>query len=48
MARWLSTDCFSRIPGFNSQHPHGNSQLSISPVSNTLTQIYMQTKCQCT
>ena len=32
-----STNFFSRGPGFNSQHPHGNSQLSIIPESNTLT-----------
>ena len=25
------TDCSSIGPGFNSQHPHGSSQLSIAP-----------------
>jgi hypothetical protein len=27
-----NTDDFSRGPGFNSQHPHGGSQLSVTPV----------------
>ena len=27
-----STDCSSRGPRFNSQHPHGGSQLSVAPV----------------
>ena len=27
-----STGCFSRVPRFNSQHPHGSSQLSLTPV----------------
>jgi hypothetical protein len=26
-----STSCFFRGPGFNSQHPHGPSQLSVTP-----------------
>jgi hypothetical protein len=30
--RWLSTGCSSRGPGFNSQHPHGVSQLSVTSV----------------
>jgi hypothetical protein len=30
------TDCSSREPGFNSQHPHGTSQLSTTPVSRDL------------
>ena len=32
-----STDCSSRGPGFNSQHPHGSKQLSVTPRSHTLT-----------
>ena len=32
-----NTDCFSRGPGFNSQHPHGNPQLSVTPVPAYLT-----------
>ncbi|CAO2590642.1 hypothetical protein LEMLEM_LOCUS5939, partial [Lemmus lemmus] len=32
-----STDCSSRGPGFNSQHPHGSSQLSEDPVPGDLT-----------
>jgi hypothetical protein len=27
-----STDYSSRGPGFKSQHPHGSSQLSVTPV----------------
>ncbi|CAO2583729.1 17-beta-hydroxysteroid dehydrogenase 13 [Lemmus lemmus] len=27
-----SSDCSSRGPGFDSQHPHGSSQLSVTPV----------------
>ena len=43
-----STYCSSRGPGFNSQHPHGSSQLSVTPVSDTLTQTHMQAhKHQC-
>lgn len=31
--RWLAViDCSSRGPGFNSQHPHGGSQLSVTLV----------------
>jgi hypothetical protein len=46
-----STDCSSRGPRFNSKHPHGGSQLSVTPVPGTLTpltQICMQSKQQCT
>ncbi|CAO2639813.1 hypothetical protein LEMLEM_LOCUS25074, partial [Lemmus lemmus] len=32
-----STDCSSRGPRFNSQHPHGSSQLSEDPVPGNLT-----------
>jgi hypothetical protein len=32
-----STGCFSRGPGFNSQHPHGSSKLSITSVPGDLT-----------
>jgi hypothetical protein len=32
-----STGCPSRGPGFNSQHPHGGSQVSVSPVPGDLT-----------
>ena len=32
-----STDCPSRGPGFNSQHPHGSSQLSEDPVAGDHT-----------
>jgi hypothetical protein len=31
-----STDCSSRGPRFNSQHLHGSSQLSVTPVSGDL------------
>jgi hypothetical protein len=41
-----STDCSSRGPGFNSQQ--GNSQLSVTPRSDILTQTYMEAKHQCT
>ena len=27
-----STGCSSRGPGFNSQNPHGGSQLSVAPI----------------
>ena len=42
------TDCSSRRPKFNSQHPRGSSQLSATSISDTFTQIYIQTKHQCT
>ena len=42
-----SIDCSSREPGFNSQQPHGGSQLSVTSRSDTLTQTYMQAKHQC-
>jgi hypothetical protein len=29
-----TTACFPRGPGFNSQHPHGSSQLSVTPRSD--------------
>jgi hypothetical protein len=29
-----STDCSSRGSGFNSQHPHGSLQLSVTPRSD--------------
>ena len=32
MAQRLRALCSYRGPGFNSQHPHGSSQLSITPV----------------
>ena len=32
-----STGCFSRGPRFNSQHLHGSSQLSVTPVPGDLT-----------
>jgi hypothetical protein len=31
-----NTGCSSRRPGFNSQHPHGTSQLSVTPVPEDL------------
>jgi hypothetical protein len=31
-----STDCSSRGPGFNSQHPQSSSQLSVTPVPGDL------------
>lgn len=31
-------------PGFNSQHPYGSSQLSVTSISDTLTQVYMEAK----
>jgi hypothetical protein len=41
-------DCSSRESGFNSQHPHGCSQLYITPVPGDLTstQTYMKAKHQ--
>jgi hypothetical protein len=38
-----SIGCSSRGPEFNSQQPHGGSQLSVTLVSDTCTQIDMQT-----
>ena len=32
-----STEYSSRGPGFNSQHPRGSSQLSVTPVPGNLT-----------
>ena len=43
-----SNDCSFRGPRFDSQHPYGSSQLSVTPRSDTLTQTYMQAKHQCT
>jgi hypothetical protein len=31
------TDCFYRRSEFNSQHPHGGSQLSVTPIPGDLT-----------
>lgn len=31
-----STGCSSRCPGINSQHPHGNLQLSITPYTHVV------------
>ena len=41
-----STGYSSRGPGFNSQHLHDSSHLSVTPVPGDLTQIYMQAKHQ--
>ena len=38
-----STDCSSRRPRFNSQHPHGSSQLSVTPVPGNLTPLHQLT-----
>jgi hypothetical protein len=35
-----STGCFSRGPGFISQHTHGSSKLSVIPVPEDLTPSY--------
>jgi hypothetical protein len=35
-----STDCSSGGPGFNSQHPHRSSQLSVTPVPEDPTSLY--------
>jgi hypothetical protein len=45
-----SIGCLSRGPRFNSQHPHGNSQLPVTSVPGglTLTQTYIPAKHQCT
>lgn len=43
-----STKCSSGGPGFSSHDPCGSSQLSVMPRSDTLTQTYIQGKCQCT
>ena len=43
-----STGCSSRGPGFNSQHAHGSSQLSVTPGSNAFTKAYKQAKHQYT
>ena len=36
----------SRGPGFNSQHPHGSSQLSVTPVPGNLTSSHRHTHRQ--
>jgi hypothetical protein len=41
-----STDCSSRGHRFNSQHPHGSSQLSVTSGPNICTKTYMQIKHQ--
>ena len=38
-----STVCPSRGPRFNSQHPHGSSQLSVNPVPGSLTPSHRHT-----
>lgn len=42
-----SIDCSSRSPEFNSQHPHGSHQLTVTPRCDIPTQIYIQEKDQC-
>lgn len=32
-----STGCSSRVPRFDSQHPHGGSELPVTPVPGELT-----------
>lgn len=39
-----STGYSSRGPKFNSQHPHGSSQLSLDLMPSSEVQVYMQTK----
>jgi hypothetical protein len=41
-----SISCSSRGPGFNSQNPHGNSQLSVTPVPRNPTPSYRRS-CVC-
>jgi hypothetical protein len=41
-----NTDYSSRGPGFNSQHPHGSSQLSVTPVPGDLTPSHRHTSTQ--
>jgi hypothetical protein len=43
-----NTGCSSRGLGFSSQYPHGSSQLSVTPVPDTLTQTHVEAKYQCT
>ena len=38
-----STSCSSRGPEFNSQHPHGSSKLSVTPVPGDLTPSHRHT-----
>jgi hypothetical protein len=38
-----STDCCTRGLGFNSKHPHGSSQLSVSPAAKDLALTNMHT-----
>mgnify|MGYP007046023158 CR=1 FL=1 len=50
LAQWLvrALPVLPEDPGFNSQHPHGSSQLPAILGSDTLTETYMQAKHQCT
>jgi hypothetical protein len=44
LERWPavnSTEYSSRRPEFNSQHPHGSLQLSLTPRSDPFTETYM-------
>jgi hypothetical protein len=43
-----NTDCLPRGTKFKSYRPHGTSQVSITPRSDTFTQTYMQANHQCT
>jgi hypothetical protein len=43
-----SIEYSAREPRFNSQYPHGSSQLSVTPVSDTFMQTHVQSKHQCT
>jgi hypothetical protein len=36
LERWFSTDCPSRSLGFDSEHPYGGSELSVTPVPGDL------------
>jgi hypothetical protein len=38
----------SREPGFNSQNPHGSSQLPVTPILGHPTPSNMQAEHQCT
>ena len=42
----MSTGCSSKGPRFNSQHPHGSSQLSVTPVPGDLTPSHRHTSGQ--
>jgi hypothetical protein len=41
-----NTGCSSRRPGFNSQHPHGSSQPSVTPLSGDLKPSHRHTCSQ--